>query len=221
MQRDRRRCDAATIALPTVTDRANWAAIAPTPAIPGWWVWPGRAGGNVSSGPVCKSGLDAGQGRVGSDPSADAAACPRNRAARSQRAPGRGASSRDSLTGLLNRQGLERLLDELLDNGPRERMAVLYCDIDHFSRVNTSLDRDAGDELMVALARHLTGRLPRGCTPARLSGEDFVIVCPDVAALACPRSSVLPAPGHVASAKTAHTPALWTGTPASEVDRHA
>lgn len=88
----------------------------------------------------------------------------------------------DELTGLLNRRGIADVLGELLDNGLRDRVAVLFCDLDNFKRINDGLGHDAGDEVLRTLAARLRGGLPVGCSPARMSGDEFVIVCADVAA---------------------------------------
>lgn len=92
-------------------------------------------------------------------------------------------ATHDELTGLPNRKAVNDLLTELLDGAGGKRVAVLFCDVDNFKRINDSLGHDAGDDLLVALARRLEQGLPRGCTPARLSGDEFVIVCPDVDAV--------------------------------------
>ncbi|GAB2982249.1 sensor domain-containing protein [Saccharothrix stipae] len=83
----------------------------------------------------------------------------------------------DELTGLPNRALVKEMLGELLESPDRSKVAVLFCDIDNFKRVNDSLGHDAGDELLVALARRLEGGLPEGCTAARLSGDEYVIIC--------------------------------------------
>jgi diguanylate cyclase (GGDEF)-like protein/PAS domain S-box-containing protein len=85
----------------------------------------------------------------------------------------------DDLTGLPNRALVKEMLGELLERPERAKVAVLFCDIDNFKRVNDSLGHDAGDELLVALARRLEDRLPPGCTAARLSGDEYVIICED------------------------------------------
>ncbi len=89
----------------------------------------------------------------------------------------------DALTGLPNRRAVNDRLSELLASPDAERVAVLFCDIDNFKRVNDSLGHDAGDELLVALARRLQRRLPEGCQAARLSGDEFVVICPDTDAV--------------------------------------
>jgi diguanylate cyclase (GGDEF)-like protein/PAS domain S-box-containing protein len=86
-------------------------------------------------------------------------------------------ATHDELTGLPNRALVKEMLGELLDSPDRSKVAVLFCDIDNFKRVNDSLGHDAGDELLVALARRLEGGLPEGCTAARLSGDEYVIIC--------------------------------------------
>ncbi|GAA0529871.1 PAS domain S-box-containing protein/diguanylate cyclase (GGDEF)-like protein [Saccharopolyspora erythraea NRRL 2338] len=90
-------------------------------------------------------------------------------------------ATHDDLTGLPNRAAVKDLLGHLLGRADSaEGVAVLFCDIDNFKRVNDSLGHDAGDELLVALARRLEGGLPDGCTAARLSGDEFVIICRDI-----------------------------------------
>jgi diguanylate cyclase (GGDEF)-like protein/PAS domain S-box-containing protein len=91
-------------------------------------------------------------------------------------------ATHDELTGLLNRTGLNELLGTVLQGGA-ERVAVLFCDLDNFKRVNDALGHEAGDELLTAVARRLTDGLPPGCTPARLSGDEYLIICSDVKAL--------------------------------------
>ncbi|MGP4020387.1 EAL domain-containing protein [Saccharopolyspora sp. 5N708] len=92
-------------------------------------------------------------------------------------------ATHDDLTGLPNRAAVKDLLGHLLGRADSHRVAVLFCDIDNFKRVNDSLGHDAGDELLVALARRLEGGLPDGCTAARLSGDEFVIICQDIEAV--------------------------------------
>jgi diguanylate cyclase (GGDEF)-like protein/PAS domain S-box-containing protein len=92
-------------------------------------------------------------------------------------------ATHDELTGLPNRFAVNDLLGRLLGGATAASTAVLFCDIDNFKRVNDSLGHDAGDELLVALARRLEGGLPDGCTVARLSGDEYVIIAPDIDAL--------------------------------------
>ncbi|MFD9704723.1 EAL domain-containing protein [Lentzea sp. NPDC059081] len=92
-------------------------------------------------------------------------------------------ATHDELTGLPNRALVKEILGKVLDGPGRSKVAVLFCDIDNFKRVNDSLGHDAGDELLVALARRLEGGLPDGCTAARLSGDEYVIISEDIDAV--------------------------------------
>jgi diguanylate cyclase (GGDEF)-like protein/PAS domain S-box-containing protein len=90
-------------------------------------------------------------------------------------------ATHDELTGLPNRAALKGTLTELLASANHD-IAVLFCGIDNFKRVNDSLGHDAGDELLVTLARWLQDGLPESCTAGRLFGDVFVVICSDVAA---------------------------------------
>lgn len=91
-------------------------------------------------------------------------------------------TTHDELTGLLNRTGLNELLESMLRD-EAEQVAVLFCDLDNFKRVNDALGHEAGDELLTAMARRLTDALPPGCTSARLSGDEYLIICRDIDAV--------------------------------------
>ena len=88
-------------------------------------------------------------------------------------------AAHDELTGLLNRTGVNDVLAELTD-AQRTRTALLFCDIDNFKRINDSLGHEAGDELLTTLAHRLVQEVPPDCSVARISGDEFLIVCPDV-----------------------------------------
>ncbi|MDR7304237.1 putative bifunctional diguanylate cyclase/phosphodiesterase [Haloactinomyces albus] len=92
-------------------------------------------------------------------------------------------ATHDELTGLPNRAGINERLDELLGHCEPGNIAVLFCDLDNFKRVNDSLGHEAGDELLVALARRLTTGLPSACTAARLFGDEYLIICSDLDAV--------------------------------------
>ncbi|HEY4005614.1 MAG TPA: EAL domain-containing protein [Pseudonocardia sp.] len=93
------------------------------------------------------------------------------------------AGTHDELTRLPNRSALTARLSRLLAGPDRAKLAVLCCDLDDFKRVNTALGHAAGDQVLIMLAARLQRELPVGCTPARLSGDEFVVVCDDVEAV--------------------------------------
>jgi diguanylate cyclase (GGDEF)-like protein len=84
----------------------------------------------------------------------------------------------DSLTGLANRALLRDRLEHALARSRRlaATVAVLFCDLDGFKMVNDTLGHDAGDLLLVEVARRLEYNLRDGDTAARLGGDEFAIV---------------------------------------------
>lgn len=92
----------------------------------------------------------------------------------------------DALTGLANRTVMLRRVDEALGRRSPGRSALVLIDLDDFKAVNDSLGHDAGDELLVVIARRLAGALGRGAVVGRMGGDEFAILmpCGDQAALA-------------------------------------
>jgi diguanylate cyclase (GGDEF)-like protein len=62
-----------------------------------------------------------------------------------------------------------------------ESVAVLFVDLDHFKRVNDAFGHAVGDQLLVAVAARLEGLVRPGDTLARVSGDEFVFLCEDLA----------------------------------------
>ncbi len=89
-------------------------------------------------------------------------------------------ATHDELTGLPGRAAVNELLNQLLGGPDADRVALLFCDVDNFKRVNDSLGHDVGDELIIALARRLERGLPPSCTAGRMSGDEYVVICSDV-----------------------------------------
>ncbi|AHV94245.1 sensor domain-containing diguanylate cyclase [Bordetella holmesii] len=83
----------------------------------------------------------------------------------------------DALTGLLNRRGL----DEILQSEPRygRAMAVLAVDIDHFKSINDGLGHAAGDAVIRGIAALLRSRARASDMLGRLGGEEFVVILPN------------------------------------------
>jgi diguanylate cyclase (GGDEF)-like protein len=89
----------------------------------------------------------------------------------------------DLLTGLPNRQLFLDRLGEALAWGGRDadRVAVYFIDVDRFKWINDSMGHGAGDQLLEAVARRLTATSRPGDTVARFGGDEFLVMCGDVA----------------------------------------
>jgi diguanylate cyclase (GGDEF)-like protein/PAS domain S-box-containing protein len=85
-------------------------------------------------------------------------------------------ATHDPLTNLPNRSLLEDRLASWLSEG--RPAGVLFCDLDRFKTINDSLGHDAGDELLVAVARRLREVLPPEFTLGRVGGDEFVALAP-------------------------------------------
>lgn len=60
-------------------------------------------------------------------------------------------------------------------------MAVVFIDIDHLKAVNDTYGHAVGDELLQSIAARLGNHLRASDTLARLAGDEFVVVCEDLA----------------------------------------
>lgn len=78
----------------------------------------------------------------------------------------------DRLTGLANRQMLRERLDQEMKKAhrTRQRLALLYLDLDRFKDVNDSLGHDLGDKLLVEAAARLQTCVRETDMAARLGG---------------------------------------------------
>jgi diguanylate cyclase (GGDEF)-like protein len=94
----------------------------------------------------------------------------------------REAALHDPLTGLPNRVLMLELLEHAFRSGRRSGKvsAMFFVDLNRFKGVNDTYGHQVGDELLVAVAQRLTGLLRPGDSLARLSGDEFVILCEDL-----------------------------------------
>jgi diguanylate cyclase (GGDEF)-like protein len=88
----------------------------------------------------------------------------------------------DPLTGLANRALFGEHLRNELERGRRsgKHPAVLSADVDKLKRVNDELGHRAGDALLVEVGRRLRTACRPFDVPARLSGDEYAVLCPEV-----------------------------------------
>ncbi|MBD3778423.1 MAG: EAL domain-containing protein [Micrococcales bacterium] len=88
------------------------------------------------------------------------------------------AATHDPLTGLANRDvARERAVAALATS--RVGTALLLLDLDRFKLVNDSYGHVVGDELLRRAAARVAAGLPHRATPARVGGDEFVVLLPD------------------------------------------
>ena len=92
----------------------------------------------------------------------------------------------DALTGLPNRRLLHERLTHAAARALRSHTTavVLFCDLDRFKAINDVYGHQTGDELLLAVAHRLSGLIRSGDTLARVSGDEFVFLCEDLASVA-------------------------------------
>jgi diguanylate cyclase (GGDEF)-like protein/PAS domain S-box-containing protein len=87
----------------------------------------------------------------------------------------------DELTKLPNRRWMEQKLDESLNHAKnqKQKLAVLFFDLDGFKNINDTLGHSIGDRLLVLLSSRLLGSINMEKKfVARMGGDEFMILCP-------------------------------------------
>jgi two-component system, sensor histidine kinase LadS len=81
----------------------------------------------------------------------------------------------DPLTGLFNRDGLSRRIEDLRDR--QIPHALMVVDLDRFKPVNDQLGHEAGDAVLIAVAERMQALVrAEGDIVARIGGDEFVLV---------------------------------------------
>ena len=82
----------------------------------------------------------------------------------------------DGLTGLANRMYFVQQLNEVLESNEDEHFALMFIDLDDFKPVNDTEGHEAGDKLLVAVAKTLKSVLGPFDFAGRFGGDEFLIL---------------------------------------------
>ena len=87
-------------------------------------------------------------------------------------------STRDSLTGVLNRHGLTQHIEKIFATPlTRVSCALLILDIDNFKRVNDRKGHDVGDLVLEEMCNVLVSNTHQNDIIGRWGGEEFILIC--------------------------------------------
>jgi diguanylate cyclase (GGDEF)-like protein len=92
------------------------------------------------------------------------------------------AALTDGLTGMQNRRYFDDALKEYLDEFRRidKPVGLMIVDLDHFKLINDTHGHDVGDEVLRAVANCLKDMTRYHDVVARLGGEEFAVVAPNM-----------------------------------------
>jgi diguanylate cyclase (GGDEF)-like protein len=95
-------------------------------------------------------------------------------------------SSRDPLTGALNRAGFRAHLERAIGRSERYgfNTALLYINIDQFSNINDHYGEADGDVMIKSISRRLINKMRSTDSIARMGGDEFAVVLEDVSSAA-------------------------------------
>lgn len=87
-------------------------------------------------------------------------------------------ATHDPLTGLANRNLLEQVFNNSLVriNLTKNKIALLFLDLDYFKRVNDFLGHEVGDALLIEMGKQLSTCLRESDLAVRLGGDEFVLL---------------------------------------------
>ncbi|WP_420409826.1 putative bifunctional diguanylate cyclase/phosphodiesterase [Hoeflea sp.] len=88
-------------------------------------------------------------------------------------------SERDSLTGLLNRRGIDAwIADRCATDDVSKQYATIIIDLDRFKQINDGLGHAAGDRVLTKIAERLAKALPVDAALGRWGGDEFAAILP-------------------------------------------
>lgn len=87
-------------------------------------------------------------------------------------------ATRDTLTGLYNREYFEQTVKTQLEKGSYSSGAMVFIDVDNFKRINDTLGHMFGDDVLCWVAKQLLGVFRHTDVIARYGGDEFVVFAP-------------------------------------------
>ncbi|MDO8262111.1 MAG: EAL domain-containing protein, partial [Gallionella sp.] len=89
-------------------------------------------------------------------------------------------ANHDSLTKVLNRRGIEKVLNGAIATLTESNaLALAYLDLDRFKLINDLFGHGTGDEVLQQVCKRVSNMLSRDLQFGRVGGDEFVIVFPE------------------------------------------
>jgi diguanylate cyclase (GGDEF)-like protein len=87
----------------------------------------------------------------------------------------------DPLTGSLNRRVMESILQREFTRARRynSSLSLVFLDIDFFKKINDQYGHDAGDQVLIHLARGMERMVRNSDVVARFAGDEFIVILPE------------------------------------------
>ena len=91
-------------------------------------------------------------------------------------------STKDPLTGLYNRNDLKSQVQRIIASAKRHNnhFAIIFLDLDNFKNINDSVGHHFGDIILTKVATVLRTAIRENDVPARIGGDEFLIVLPEI-----------------------------------------
>ena len=89
-------------------------------------------------------------------------------------------SEEDYMTGLLNRRGGIRRINEYIKDNPDSKCAFIIFDGDNFKKINDTFGHQCGDSVIISSAQEIKRMFSKKGIIFRLGGDEFVVFYKDV-----------------------------------------